>query len=570
MSGLRSGWVPFVSAVALTAAAVLSDVVVSDVSRRFDFRVGATLAAPGDDEWPSYGHDLTNQRFSPLAQINTKNVSQLRLAWTHDTRPAPIQEVEGIFKQESSPVVVGGVLYYTYPGPQVFALDAATGRELWRWAATDNGTIRVCCGPNNRGVAVADGLVFVATLDARVIALNAKTGKIAWQTRAADGAFGYSFTMAPLVADGKVIVGAAGGEFEIRGFVDAYDVKTGKRIWRFWTVPSPEEGGWWGTWATTTPDGDKLPRNIAREKADSARYPNAWQRGGAPVWTTPSYDPELGLVYFGTGNPGADFDDRERPGDNLYTNSIVAVDVKTGKHRWHYQMVPHDLWDYDAASPTVLVDLESNGTHVPAIAQAGKTGWVYILDRRTGKRIVRSEAFVPHENMWAEPTELGTRVAPGIQGGANWQPMSYSPRTGLLYVRGQHTPNVYHRMVRAHAAGERYDGGFASPATTESFVTTTAIDAFTGKIRWQLKTDEPDLAAPLCGGSTVTAGDVLFYGDRKGYLNAVDAATGQGLWRSQTGAGITWVRSTPVTYRAGGKQYVVLTTLSGLIAFTLP
>ena len=178
MGALRGGLVAFVSAVALAAS-------------------------PSDDEWPSYGHDFTNQRFSPLAQINTKNVSQLRLAWTHDTRPAPIQEVEGIFKQESSPIVVGGVLYYTYPGPQVIALDAATGKELWRWAATDNGTIRVCCGPNNRGVAVADGLVFVATLDARVIALNAKTGKIAWQTRAADGAFGYSFTMAPLVADGK-------------------------------------------------------------------------------------------------------------------------------------------------------------------------------------------------------------------------------------------------------------------------------------------------------------------------------------------------------------------------------
>ncbi len=235
MGALRGGLVAFVSAVALAAS-------------------------PSDDEWPSYGHDFTNQRFSPLSQINTKNVSQLRLAWTHDTRPAPIQEVEGIFKQESSPIVVGGVLYYTYPGPQVFALDAATGKELWRWAATDNGTIRVCCGPNNRGVAVADGLVFVATLDARVIALNAKTGKIAWQTRAADGAFGYSFTMAPLVADGKVIVGVAGGEFEIRGFVDAYDVKTGKRVWRFWTIPSPEEGGWWGTWARTTPDGERLPR----------------------------------------------------------------------------------------------------------------------------------------------------------------------------------------------------------------------------------------------------------------------------------------------------------------------
>src|SRR5215831_8314277 len=241
MSRARSGWITFVSVFALGLA----------------------------DEWPSYGRDLTNQRFSPLSEINTKNVGKLRLAWYHDTRPDKVPETEGIFKQESTPVVVDGVLYYTFPGPQVFALDAATGRELWRWAATDNGTIRVCCGPNNRGVAVANGRVFVATLDARVIALSAKDGKVVWQTRAADGAFGYSFTMAPLVADGKVIVGAAGGEFEIRGFVDAYDVATGKRVWRFWTIPSPAEGGWWGTWATTTPEGDKLPRDIAQERADS-------------------------------------------------------------------------------------------------------------------------------------------------------------------------------------------------------------------------------------------------------------------------------------------------------------
>jgi PQQ-dependent dehydrogenase (methanol/ethanol family) len=270
-----------------------------------------------DDEWPSYGRDYTNQRYSPLDQINNTNVSALTLAWKHDTRPATVPPVQGLFKQESTPIVADGVLYYTYPGPQVFALDAATGRELWRFNTTGNGTIRVCCGPNNRGVAVADGKVFVATLDARVLALDARTGKEVWQTRAAEGGRGYSFTMAPLVADGKVIVGVAGGEFEIRGFVDAYDMKTGTRAWRFWTIPSPAEGGWWGKWTTTTPDGDKLPRDIAREHADSAKHPNTWEGGGAPVWTTPSHDAALGLVYFATGNPGADYDDHARPGDNL-------------------------------------------------------------------------------------------------------------------------------------------------------------------------------------------------------------------------------------------------------------
>src|SRR5262245_40684983 len=408
--------------------------------------VGAGMVAGqpgGGDEWRSYGRDNTNQRYSPLDQINTTNVSGLALAWKHDTRPASVPPVQGLFKQESTPIVADGVVYYTYPGPQVFALDAATGRELWRFATTGNSTIKVCCGPNNRGVAVANGLVYVATLDARVMALDAKTGNVAWTTRAADGSRGYSFTMAPLVADGKVIVGVAGGEFEIRGFVDAYDVKTGARVWRFWTIPSPAEGGWWGTWATTTPEGDKLPRDIARERADSAKHPDTWQQGGAPVWTTPSYDAALGLIYFGTGNPGADYDDSARPGDNLYTTSIVAVDIKTGKHRWHYQMVPHDTWDYDAANPTVLVDAIVNGARVPAVAHAGKTGWVYVLDRRSGKRIVRSDEFVPRENMFGAVTTAGVRIAPGFTGGANWQPMAYSPRTGLLYVRAQHTPNIY-------------------------------------------------------------------------------------------------------------------------------
>src|SRR4051812_39763049 len=249
----------------------------------------SSYAASPDDDWAGYGRTPDNQRFSPLAEINVDNVARLALAWRHDTKPEAIPRYDGLFKQESTPLVVNGVMYYTYPGPQVFAVDAATGREIWRFATTKNGAVKLCCGPNNRGVGYADGLIYVATLDARVIALDVATGAVKWETRAADGARGYSFTMAPLVADGRVIVGVAGGEFEIRGFVDAYDAKTGKQLWRFYTVPSPEEGGWWGTWATTTPDGDRLPRDIPREKADSAKFVDAWQHGGAPVWTTPTY-----------------------------------------------------------------------------------------------------------------------------------------------------------------------------------------------------------------------------------------------------------------------------------------
>jgi PQQ-dependent dehydrogenase (methanol/ethanol family) len=527
--------------------------------------IGPTAVAPGDD-WSGYGRTPDNQRFSPLTEINVDNVARLAPAWRHDTKAEAIPRYDGLFKQESTPIVLNGVMYYSYPGPQVFAVDAATGRELWRFNTTKNGTIKLCCGPNNRGVGYADGMVYVATLDARVIALDATTGAIKWETRAADGARGYSFTMAPLVADGRVIVGVAGGEFEIRGFVAAYDTKTGKQLWRFHTIPSPAEGGWWGKWVTTTPDGDRLPRDIAREKADSAKFPDAWQRGGAPVWTTPSYDAQLGLVYFTTGNPGSDYEDSERPGDNLYANSIVAVDARTGKHRWHYQTVPHDIWDYDAASPSLLMDISVNGVRTPAIAHAGKTGWVYILDRRTGKRIARSEEFVPHQNTFARPTGAGVLMSPGIQGGSNWQPMSWSPQTGLLYVRGQHTPNVFHSFKQEHEVGTRYDGGTASPRPADGFVTTTAIDGATGKIRWQTRTDDK-LSNPLGGGSMATAGNLIFYGDSRGFLNAADARTGKVLWQYQTGS---WVRATPMTYRAGGKQYVALATLNGLLTFALP
>jgi alcohol dehydrogenase (cytochrome c) len=527
--------------------------------------IGSFAAGP-DDDWSGYGRTADNQRFSPLADINADNVSRLALAWRHDTRPEALPRYDGLFKQESTPLVVNGVMYYTYPGPQVFAVDGATGREIWRFATSKNGPIKLCCGPNNRGVGYADGTIYVATLDARVIALDAATGSIQWETRSADGARGYSFTMAPLLADGRVIVGVAGGEFEIRGFVDAYDAKTGKQLWRFYTVPSPEEGGWWGTWTTTTPDGDRLPRDIAREKADSVRFADAWKQGGAPVWTTPTYDAQLGLVYFATGNPGSDYDDSERPGDNLFSNSIVAIDARTGKHRWHYQTVPHDLWDYDAASPTLLMDVSVNGVPTPAVAQAGKSGWVYILDRRTGKRIARSDEFVPHENTFARPTRSGVRMSPGIQGGSNWQPMSWSPLTGLLYVRGQHTPNDFYSFRQRHEVGTRYDGGTAAAQPTDGFVTTTAIDGATGKIKWQTRSEEK-LFNPLGGGSMVTAGNLLFYGDSRGFLNAADARTGKVLWQYQTGS---WVRATPMTYRAGGKQFVALATLNGLLTFALP
>jgi alcohol dehydrogenase (cytochrome c) len=243
---------------------------------------------------------------------------------------------------------------------------------------------------------------------------------------AAAPAEGYSFTMAPLAADGKIIVGVSGGEFGIRGFVDAYDPRTGKRLWRFWTIPSPEEGGWYGNWSRTTPDGETLPRDIGREKRDSARFVDAWRKGGGSVYSTPAYDPGLRLLYVATGNPSA-VNGEIPPGDNLHTTSLLALDIATGALKWHYQMLPHNVWDFDAASPPVLFDVPAGDSTIPAVGHAGKTGWVYLLDRRTGRQIRRSDAFVPLENVFPTPSRQGTRSSPGTRGGANW-PHRPTPR----------------------------------------------------------------------------------------------------------------------------------------------
>ncbi|HYV96933.1 MAG TPA: PQQ-binding-like beta-propeller repeat protein, partial [Gemmatimonadaceae bacterium] len=419
-------------------------------------------------------------------------------------------------------------------------------RRLWQYNHP-LGTAIFCCGPVNRGVAVAGDRVFLATLDAHLIALDARTGRAQWNilTHSADS--GYSHTSAPLVVGNKVIIGVAGGEYGIRGSVTAYDTETGKQLWRFFTVPSPAEGGWWGKWSAATPWGDKLPRDITAEKRDSAKYANTWQIGGAPMWLTPAYDAELGLLYIGTGNPSPSNDGVGRPGDNLYNNSTVAIDVNTGKLRWYVQHIPHDLWDYDLPNPPILAIV--GGRKV--VMHAGKEGWVYVMDAATGERVRRSDAFVPQENMFVAPNDSGALQRPGIFGGANWPPSSYSPLTGYMYVPARDRPNISTREEVTYQPGRLFVGG--SQRTVRGHVPTgvlAAVDIATGKIAWSSTRE-----TQVWGGTLATAGGVVFMGETGGWIRAYDAKDGRVLWSFFCGAGPD---GSPITYELDGRQYLAV------------
>ncbi len=529
-------------------------------------------AADSSGDWLTYGRDFANQRFAPFTQINRETVHRLEPLW----RQGAQRLIKSYMRAESTPVVADGVLIYTdpgmrlaQPGNHVIAVDLRTGREIWSWYRHLGGTA-LCCGLVNRGVALYGDKVYVGTLDAHLIALDRRTGKVAWdrQVVEADPADGYSFSMAPLAAGGKILIGTSGGEFRIRGFLDAYDPETGRRLWRFYTIPSPEEGGWWGRLTLTTPEGDRLPRDTAQERRDSAVYADSWKHGGGPVWTTPAYDPALGLIFFGIGNPSP-VDGHIPPGDNLYTTSLVALDLVTGKLRWYYQMVPHNEWDYDPASPPVLLEVPQDGALVPAVAQAGKTGWVYILDRRSGKLLRRSEPFVPLENTFPAPSAEGVRIAPGTRGGSNWPSVAYSPKTGAVYVLGSYIPMIY-KIDSAAMAEARVRRPGAPPHVLARFMefkddgrfgTFTAVDAATGRIRWQHKVKAP----LITGGALATAGGLVFFPE-PAYLNALDAETGKPLWRYELDKGYM---GPPITFMVDGKQRVAVTSTRGVTVFGL-
>lgn len=485
--------------------------------------------------------DYTQKRYFPNRQINTMNVRHLHPAWIFQTE---IKET-----QETAPIVVDGVMYVTTAFDHVYALDARTGAELWHYKQPLGAITVYCCGPNNRGVAVYDNMVYLATLDSKLVALDAKTGKVAWQSDIADPELGYSETMAPTAVDGKILIGTTGGEYGIRGFVKAFDAKTGKLIWTFSTIADNSTG----VWATKDATGQDLHRDIAAEKAALAKLGDPAKKLGGGVWQNPSVDLANRRIYFVVGNPSPDLDGAPRPGDNLYTDSLVSLDLDTGKYVCHFQYVPHDLWDLDAVSATVLVDAkDGNGASVPAVLHAGKTGFVYVNDRKDCHLIRFSEAMVPQDHMYALPTPgTGTRMLPGANGGVEWSPMAVDPTLNLAYAINLHQPMHYSVKSAAYPDGKLWLGGaFTVIADEEQWGNVTAVDYNTGKIRWQVKTSQP-----MIGGILATAGGLVFTGEGNGFFKAYDSQSGAELWRFQAGAG---VNAPPSGYTVEGKEYIVV------------
>ncbi len=490
--------------------------------------------------WAIYGHDYTNQRYSPLAQITSANVGSLRMSWMFQTGISRL----GSF--ENSPTVVDGVMYVTTPYNTAIAVNARTGQQIWRYEHKPSITAPIyCCGPNNRGVAISGNTVYMGTLNARLVALDSKTGAVKWDVEVADPEAGYSLTITPLIVDNEVIVGSSGAEYGIRGFVRAFNKDDGKPMWTFYTLP---DKGWEGNFAEKTGEGEDLKRNITAEKAAMAQYGDAWKRGGGSVWMTPAYDAVSHNIFFSVGNPSPDLDGTVRPGDNLYTESIVAINARTGEYKWHYQEVPHDVWDFDATSPPVIVKLKNGKT---AVAEAGKTAFVYVLDAETGKLIRKSEEFNKHENYFVQPTANGVRMLPGANGGSEWSPPAVNPTLGYMYVLGLEQPMNYITHSAPLEKGKLWLGSaFKAVPGEKQWGTFTAIDLNTGKRAWQVKTDQP-----MIGGALATAGNLVFTGEGNGHFNAYDARTGKTLWTFQGGAGCN---APPVSYSVDGKQYIAV------------
>jgi alcohol dehydrogenase (cytochrome c) len=479
-------------------------------------------------------------RYFPGKQIDTSNVGKLHPAWIFQTE---VKE-----SMETTPIVVNGVMYVTTSFDHVYALNAKTGEEYWHYKHAMGPVTTYCCGPNNRGVAVYDDKVYLATLDSKLVALDAKTGSIVWQTQIADPTLGYSETMAPTAVNGKILIGTNGGEYGIRGFVRAYDAKTGKLIWNFDTTAEKSVG----VWATHDATGHDMHRDIEAEKAQLAKTGDPYKTVGGGVWQNPSVDLKTNRIFFVVGNPSPDLDGAIRPGDNLYTESLVSVDLDTGKYVCHFQFIPHDVWDLDAVSPTVLVDAkDKDGNVVPAVIHGNKIGNVFVNSRKDCSLIRFSEPMVSQEGMWTLPTKEGARMLPGANGGVEWSPMAVNPELGLTYAVNLHQPMTYQVESSPYPGGKLWLGGaFKVIATEESFGNVTAVDYNTGKIAWQKKTP-----LPMMGGALTTAGGLMFTGEGDGWFRAYDAKTGDVLWSFFAGAG---VNAPPASYSIDGKQYIVV------------
>ncbi len=479
-------------------------------------------------------------RFYQGKQVNTSNVSKLRPAW--------IFQLDVKESLETTPIIVGDVMYVTTSFDHVYAINAKTGEQYWHYKHKMGPITTYCCGPNNRGVAVYEDKVYFATLDAKLVALDAKTGSLLWETEIADPESGYSETMAPTAVTGKILIGTNGGEYGIRGFVRAYDAKTGKQLWNFDTTPENSVG----VWATKDATGKDLHRDIEAEKAQLAKAGDPYKTLGGGVWQNPAVDLKLNRIFFVVGNPSPDLDGAQRPGDNLYTDSLVSVDLDTGKYVCHFQYIPHDVWDLDAVSPPILVEVkDKDGKTIPGVIHGGKTGHVYVNNRSDCSLIRFSEPMVAQENMWTLPTPEGARMLPGANGGVEWSPMAVNPKLTLAYAVNLHQPMTYQVQSSPYPDGKLWLGGaFKVIPTEESFGNVTAVNYDTGKIKWQVKTPQP-----MMGGPLATAGDLVFTGEANGWFRAYNAESGKVLWSFQMGAG---VNAPPSAYSLDGKEYIVV------------
>ncbi|QUH02221.1 PQQ-dependent dehydrogenase, methanol/ethanol family [Saccharopolyspora erythraea] len=485
--------------------------------------------------WLTYYGAYDGQRYSPLDQINTENVHRLVPAWVFQAGSAGMHAGPSTYSFEAAPIVVDGVMYVSGWDGWVWAIDARTGQELWRYKHEVPYDTSLCCGNVNRGVAVAKGKVFVVTLNAHVIALDAVTGKCLWDSIYGDVRAGESATVAPLVVKDMVIVGSSGGEFGVRGHLDAFDLETGRHVWRTYTIPKPGEPG-----SETWPEGP------------------AWTRGGGNCWVTGTFDPELNLMYWGTGNPAPDFDGGVREGDNLYTDSVIAVDPDNGEIRWHYQYNPHDLWDYDSTMENIL--FEQDGRKL--LGHFDKNGYFFVLDRTNGE-LVRVVPFVDRVT-WGEidsngkvtpkvfPDKEGDEVHfwPGPAGGKEWTHAAYSPRTQLFYAPVQDVGAMVTRRRREFKESIPYWGASVTVDSDDMAGSVSAFDPSTGREVWRWSND-----VPMCASVLATGGDLVFTGEPTGEFNAYDARTGKLLWQFQTGCGH---HSSPTTYSVDGRQYIAV------------
>ncbi len=500
------------------------------------------LANPS--RWLTYSGDYTGQRFSPLTQITAANAEQLAAQWTFQTGV--------VNKFETTPIVIDGVLYATGALNHAWAIDGRTGRQLWHYQRKLPEGLKVCCGMVNRGFAAYRDRLFMVTLDAHFVALEMKSGKVIYDLEMAKIQDGFAGTGAPLVVKDKVLVGIAGGEDANRGFIDAYDPMTGARVWRLYTIPGEGEPGS-TTWSS-----------------------EIWQRGGGPTWLSGTYDPALNLVYWGTGNPNPDWNGEVRPGDNLYTDSLLAIDPDTGKVKWHFQFTPHDTHDWDATEIPVLADLPIAGRPRKVVMMANRNGFFYVLDRETGQFIL-GKPFV--NTTWArelnadgkpvvipdhDPTEAGTVTCPDLYGGTNFMSPSFDPTRRLFFVTARETCARFMRRPPATSAvGDRTLGGTVAPIGDPPRAgALRAIDAATGSRTWEIRYEDAGWAGVLA-----TAGGVVFSGDHEGNFFAADSTTGQKLFQYQTGAQIY---GPPTTYAIEGRQYVVIPSGATLTAFSLP